>query len=510
MKLWLTCSKCGQTAHEDNWGVARKCPYCGLVGNYNSSVFPPRSGKIVIQKQEGEKEQKAPNTFDQFEAAQQAIKQGNNEPVWKCGNCNKFAPKSKWIEGKYKCPHCGSHSIKYEVKPEQSVVAQAAPQPQSTPVVSQQSAEKPAQKEPQTSVQQEPEEEERTGKKNSWKRPIIILVICLIIVGLIMRIDRTLSTVPQVAVDTVVVTEAPTDQLIISSTDLQASAIDVKSSDYIKTEQIIIILLSLIIILAGWLDRKMSNQILDAIVAVVLVVIVLFGASQAIHFIASGLVSVIPVDLPTAWWIMSFVITVVSLVAVVLVSVYGTVDLTPVGMFFGLLGLVGGVLLGHLGSLQEVLRIPSGQLFPIGEVFLLVRAKQFEIIKFSLLVYGCLTIGILTELREILKPYAKSHVISFAGLIISPVCILMYVLLRMFGDLIPVVGTLLSSPYGALLVFLALNLVAAAVLRERVDNMFGNTSAEYKLGQARAMSPWDIILFQAALGGFLIILVGKV
>lgn len=497
--LYYKCLRCGQVSEAKLWGEGDKyCPYCKTRNNYTSvfRIFPLPSGRIDIPQQPAKK---TPTTFDDFERASTA---NNDQPgtVWKCGYCNHYSPAQSWVNNSYKCPRCGHRSIQHEVK-----ISRSTPQEQTSSGVSQQ----PVQSvQPQPAKPAEVESSAKTTEESSSKPvkkslPIIVKIgIVVLIAAVVMMIangQRPTSTSSGMTPVTEK-TEVTPDQVTV-----QVQPVDIKSVDYVQTEQIIIIILLIAIVVTGWLDRKMSNQPWDAYLAIAAAILVLFGASKAAHFVATAFESW-GVGTLVACRILSVIIASLCVVTVILVSLYGTLDLTPVGMFFGILGLGGGVLLGHMGSLQEALKIPTGFLLPLGQVFQYLRAKDVASVAFSLLVYACLVISVLAELREVLKPY-KSGSTSFGGLALSIINIVIYILLRMFGGNISgSFGGLASSPYGALLIFFVLNLIAAAFLRERVDNMFGNTTTDYKMGQARVMTPWDILLFQSVLGGTLTIL----
>jgi hypothetical protein len=250
----------------------------------------------------------------------------------------------------------------------------------------------------------------------------------------------------------------------------------------------------IIICLTGWLDRKESNQPGDAYVAIIGAVIVLFCGSS----IMNQFFHLLQVD---AW--ATIVVTTVCITAVVSVALAGGVDLTPIGLFFGILGFAGGELFNNVGSLQTMFHIQSEPLMTGASLFSYIRIKQMDMAWFSVLVYICLTLAILAILFEMLKLSAGDS--RWLGFVIAIIGIAAYICGRTF---IPV-SSKWNDPFILLLVIAAFNFVIASLSREKLDAQ-GYNYTQYKLGLLKLVTPWDIILIQALVGGFLVILLGKV
>jgi hypothetical protein len=90
---------------------------------------------------------------------------------------------------------------------------------------------------------------------------------------------------------------------------------------------------------------------------------------------------------------------------------------------------------------------------------------------------------------------------------LTELCIVGYFVLRIFFNDVP----MLENPIVVVGIVFFVNFLISFFLRERFDNRFGRTTttAEYKMQQARAMSPFDIILSLCFIGLLLIQLVGK-
>jgi len=346
--------------------------------------------------------------------------------------------------------------------------------------------------------QEAPSKKERIvdGVRNH-KRMIVlvILVVCaILIVGSLMVKNKVPSAAPMVVAKTAVPSVKMPSVVV-------EPPIDMKSVSVITGVQCMLIGLSIIMMVAGYLDRKRSNQAYDAIVAYVCGVFILFVAPWPP--IQAGIAQLGIGAFPWAW------IAVLIPTAIVLaVSLTGGVDLTPTGLFLGLLGIVGGVILGNLEEVQLMFGIGEGTLYPIETLSGLLMTKQFEVAKFSLLVYGLLAAGCVLLIIEVMK---KQHdgTRSWAGILIALVGILTYVGLRA----IPWTGVfmVLQTPFVALLFVFAINLLVASIAREKIDSVTRDVNwAEYKLGLVRVSSPWDVVSLQAMVGSLLIIAFGNI
>ncbi len=378
--------------------------------------------------------------------------------------CGKKSTKEEWLEYGDRCPYCGGYSFV---------------------VVSEADADDWDEfEENQNPIEEDSVEEVVETPKPSLARPILLIVLSVVLaLFLFWAMNKIQIPEPTTSVPTVDVVQQP-----------QTSAMDIKSVSTIGTEQVMMIIFVAIIFLTGWLDRKQSNQPGDAYVAILGVVIILLCGTN----VATQLFHILKADAYA-----TIVVSLVCLAVVVAVSLAGTPDLTPVGLFFGVLGLGGGVLFNNLGSVQVMFHIQSAPLLTGASLFSYISTKQMDGAWFSVLVYACLILAFLAILFEMLKASAGDG--RWLGFFIATLGIVAYICGRNF---IPSTSTW-NNPYVLLLAIGALNFIVASLSREKLDAQ-GINYTQYKLGLLKLVTPWDVILFQALLGGFLIIITGKV
>jgi hypothetical protein len=259
---------------------------------------------------------------------------------------------------------------------------------------------------------------------------------------------------------------------------------------------------AMIVAIAGYLDRKRSMQAADAIVAICGALFLLFVATWEpgkAFLVALG----IPQDA------LPYLTSLITIAVIVAMAYAGTLDFSPIGIFLGIMGLIGGVWLSSLGDLGTMLKLPQAPLVTLDQLAMLIQLKQMDLAKFSLTIYSILLIGIIFYGVELVRPDKKIKVPTYGGLLLAVLTVVAYIglrqLARMPGDL-----AILGHPIVAFLVVLVINLLLASNIREQGDTVTNTGWAEYKIGLLKITSPWDIIAFEAMLGGFIAIAVGRI
>lgn len=516
-----TCTNpggCGNTSTKKQWlKNGDLCPFCN-----GSDYTGVQSGRIDVAPAASRFEPKAPQSFAAFNQAAAAIRGDEDETLWKCTSCNHASPVNEWVENTYKCPHCGRRTIKYEVTRVQSQPQyqglQQEPQyqqQQSTTVL-------PHQRDisQRDVVETDGNEQIQTPATKIDKKYLVGRII--IVIGIIAAVFVLFPLISSIGKSpaTNQSTSVATDPSIVIATEVSLAEaapetqyeqvvitrevfVDIKPVvtpwNMVKSVQLILYILAIIFVI---LDRIMSNQWYDAVIGIGAAVWMQFGSAAVFNSMSEWMTKIpfVHFSVVGAHWINAFAITIACLVAVVAVSWTGTKDWTPLALFFGLLA-GGSEFFGHLGAIQTLFLIPSGEALSI-----FTKWQGTGTIMFSLLVYLLLLLANYYGFVESLKPYGKKAGISVMSIIIILLSVALYLVFRLFFRNVPVI----QDPRVDVGIIFFINFLIAFFLRERLDVKFGNTTAEYKMQQAKVMSPFDVIMTVCFVGLFFIQFLGMV
>lgn len=396
-----------------------------------------------------------------------------------CSNneCQLEATKEEWVENGDTCPNCGRRSYQLVEANGENDWENAI--------------------DPMDSYPTGYREEETIENKpiRSAMNPIVkvglvlLLALCVILIAQLQLPKTEIPITPTVTAQTVIETLVP--EVIVTPDDI----VDIKSVSALGSVQYAMMALLFVIGLCGYLDRRQSNQAYDAWIAIIAALLVVWIGSLPVF---RKFFEAIELGNP------SLIIVLVSLAVVITTSLTGTVDLSPIGIFFGIVAIFGGTVLNHLGSFQDVFRIPDSSLYTMSTTLAFLAGKQWEVAKFSVVVYSCLLLAVFAYGYEILRPKSDIRP-DFGGIVISIIGVGIYVVLRTLAKDIPVISTII----GAMMVVFLYNFIVATIMRERLSGS-GVNWAEYRLGLLKVVSPWDIFAFQAIIGALLIVATGKI
>jgi len=399
--------------------------------------------------------------------------------VYSCHDCGQEVSGRELIDNDEVCPNCGGEAFIHVVLRQRLKV------------------EPPLQRLDEEDV--EPEVTEEIPEEHPTRRALITLgVVAAIVIPLFLILNSIIVVPPpsssvQIDPGPVVIETQPSSSapVIISGEDV----IDIKSVSVFGSVQYVMIGFIAIIVLAGYLDRRQSNQAYDAVIATILALIVVWIGN--LPFLRAFFTAI---ELANP----DIIICLIALAVVLTLVFTGGVDFSPLGIFFSIIAIFGGAILSNLGNLQVWLHVPSGPLVTVQKLFELMSAKQWDLAQFSMVVYGCMLIAVFAYGYEILRPTAQGYSGPW-GIIISLVGVGIYILCRTAFAAVPVVGTI----GGAFLIVVVYNFIVATITRERLTGT-GVNWAEYRLGLVKVVSPWDIFAFQAIIGAMLTIAIGKI
>lgn len=179
-------------------------------------------------------------------------------------------------------------------------------------------------------------------------------------------------------------TEAVTQQMVEAPPTLIPVPIDLRSSDWFKPIQILILVEVIGLLAALGMDAKIRKQWFDALVPFLAVLLVIFVSGGK----AFG-----------SWGILA-----IALIPVLIVSFNGGKDFSPIGTFLTLTGAAGGLIFNKIMAVQTAFGIQAASVLPIGQMAVLFQLKAWDQMYFPLIVYAVLTLGLVFSVLEAVRP----------------------------------------------------------------------------------------------------------
>ena len=226
------------------------------------------------------------------------------------------------------------------------------------------------------------------GKYGKWIG--LGLVVLILLGGLYFLTLNYGVSMPQVA-------SAPSFE---EAPEVRLSAIDVKNVEFIGSKLILMIIALMALIPLGVLDGRERLQVSDVIVAIVgvnLNYVLLWKPIIAFSLELLPMYNEQSISILFGVLITSIVIT---------KAVTGGRDTTNLGVYFGMLAIAGGIT-GHMGAFQAAFNTPSQPVYLLEQIPSAIVALRYEEVRYSVLVYGVLFLGIASYLLDILYPREK-------------------------------------------------------------------------------------------------------
>jgi len=192
--------------------------------------------------------------------------------------------------------------------------------------------------------------------------------------------------------------------------------LDFASSAWLKSVQFLSLaeFLGIMVFLIG--DALYRKQVVDAIVAVLMMTLTVF-------FLPAG-----------TSFILAIVLLLFEIGIVVLVSFLSGRDFTPIGSYFVLTALVGGLFFSKIAVIQAIFGVTSSPVLPLNQLGILFAQQNWAALHFPLIVYSCFLIGLGFLVWDVFRPSEDDN--SRWGTVIAAVAsFVIYILLLQLAGL---------------------------------------------------------------------------